>query len=190
MHRTLGLPLPCSRAGSQHRPPPPTLPGEGGHSHSTGLCPLQLKRHKSRQRGGLPSPPGTTGKEDGEFPLSQACLFLSPCFDASGGQPWPPPLQPQLLKRLLCPSACPSFMQSHQQPCLVPSFVSRTRNQAAPLRGCCTACLPPHARQCFSGIIGAARGAQHLASAPRPAAGIAHRGCHCCPVSSSLDAQP
>ena len=55
-------------------------------------------------------PQGTIWKEDGGFPLSQALLFLSPCFDAHR---W----QPQLLERLLSPSACPCSSCGPPVPC-------------------------------------------------------------------------
>lgn len=128
-------------------------------------------------------PQGTTGKENGGFPFPKASYSFPLALMLTDGSH-------SSFRGFSVPLPAPGPAVAHQQPCSVPSFVSRTRNQAAPLHGCCTASLPPHTRQYFSGIIRAPHGAEHPASAPRPAAGIAHRGCHHCPVSSNMDARP
>lgn len=172
-------PTPCSRAGSQHRPQPSLHPlppclGKGGTGPPT-------KGHKSRGGGPAipPLPQGTTGKENCVFPK------LSYSF---------------LLGLMHTQSSHSSRGFSVSLPAPTPAVAPSSHGQCHPVyqgpeikqlhSGCCTAHLPLHTRQCCAGIVRALHGAKHLASAPRPAAGTAHRGCRHCPACSSLDACP
>lgn len=119
-------PTPCSRAGSQHRPQPSLHPlppclGKGGTGPPT-------KGHKSRGGGPAipPLPQGTTGKENCVFPKLSYSFLLGLMHTHTHTE------QPQL-EGLLSLFACPHSSCGPQQPWSVPSCVSRTRNQAAPL---------------------------------------------------------